>query len=157
MRIARGESIEHSVRQDSEIRALLDDIVFGDQIWIVMNQPMQLAGGELARSSSPQAKLIREAVQAVVLSAQIDDDLRFDGRIECDNAENSKLLVDLIRGALAAAKLSVAGERELIDEINRIKVEQRESQALIHGTLTQRFFEKAKAFGRRTHMGAMIF
>ncbi len=157
MGMARGKNLDNPVTQDPEIRALLDDIAFGDQLWFVINQPMQLGGEELARSSSPQAQLIREAVQAVVLSAQVNDDLRFDSRIMCDTSENSKLLVDLIRSALAAAKLSVAGERELIDEINRIKVEQRENQALIHGTLTQRFFEKAEAFGRKTHLGGWSF
>ncbi|MDQ7063189.1 MAG: hypothetical protein Q9P90_02970 [candidate division KSB1 bacterium] len=157
MGMARGESMDNPVTQDPEIRALLSEIVFGDQLWFVINQPMQLGVQELARGFSPQTQFIREAVQAVVLSAQVNDDLRFDSRIMCDTPENGKLLIDLVRGTMAAAKLSVAGERELIDEINRIKVEQRENQALIHGTLTQRFFEKAEAFGRKTHLGMLVF
>ncbi len=150
-RMAKGEPAPESATQDSILSRLLANVAFGDQMWILVNQPMQIGNVQASRRLTPQMQLIREAVQAAVLSVRLNDDVQFDSKIICDSAENSELLADLIRGGLAAAKLSVAGERELIDEINRIKVDAQQSRVWIHGRLTQRFFDRAEAFGRQMH------
>lgn len=114
---------------------------YGDQFWISValdDEAMQnrKAIREL-REHFPRV----EAVQELVFSARADEGVTFEGRVQCDNEEDSKLVVDLMRGGLAAAKLQVSKDRAAVDALNSIKIDQKGNDALVHGELTKKFFD----------------
>ncbi|MGH7495024.1 MAG: hypothetical protein ACREOO_21840 [bacterium] len=137
--------------------ALENKIRFGDQLWMAVSVDTALhaepAFARKLRENFPKL----ETVEDLVFSAHVTDGVRFEGQLQCQNAEDSKLMVDLMRGALAAAKLQVSKDRAAVDALNSIKVDQKGEQALLHGELTPKFFDTLRAqkmfiWGDRHHV-----
>ena len=82
-----------------------------------------------------------ERVESVVFSAKANGAVDFNGMLLCDSNESGQVMVDLMKGALAAAKLAVSNERTKVDELNKIKVFQEGKVAVLQGELTDEFFK----------------
>jgi len=125
--------------------ALEKKIRFGDQAWMAVSLDTAMAVEPAfvheLRENFPKL----ESVKNAVFSAHVSDGVKFEGQLECKNAEDSKLMVDLMRGVLAAAKLRVAEDRAAVDALNSITVEQQSDKAQVHGELTSKFFDTLRA------------
>ncbi|NUO83818.1 hypothetical protein HUU05_27395 [candidate division KSB1 bacterium] len=114
---------------------------YAEQFWLSLAvDGEQMAGhgmGRELRKNFPKF----DAIQDAVFSARAGEGVEFEGRVQCDNEENSKLMVDLLKGGLAAAKLQVSNDRTAVDALNSIKIDQKGSQVLLHGELTKKFFD----------------
>lgn len=92
----------------------------------------------------PQTKNLEalKSVQKVYFSMDANEMLYFDGTGEFSDKEKAQLFHDAIKGFLATIKLSISGERETIDIINKIKVKTRDKRIKITFTMSQEDFEK---------------
>ena len=122
-----------------------DKIRFGDQAWLAVSLDTSLhaepAFARELRENFPKF----ETIENLVFSAHVTGGVEFEGQVQCHNAEDSKLVVDLMRGALAAAKLQVSQDRTAVDALNSVKIDQKGEKALLHGELTSKFFETLRA------------
>jgi hypothetical protein len=70
------------------------------------------------------------ALQALVdlnFSANMDENFKFDGNGHFTDSEKAKLFYDAIKGMLATVKISVSDDREKVDILNKIKIDQTNS------------------------------
>ncbi len=141
----QGKKPETSLTDNPKIMALVDRVTYGNQFWVIANQPLKFRGGKFPPMETPQGQKIKAAVQSAIFSAQIDENIKFEGRVQCDNEENSKSLADLMKGGLAAIKLSAAGDRTTVDALNRIQVQQKGPEAVVSGMLTKELIEAMKS------------
>ena len=114
---------------------------YGDQFWVkaevaALHEKQEPFSHDLHRAF-PKF----DAVEDVVFSAHVSEGMQFEGQILCDNAQDSKLLVDMLKGALAAAKLQVSNDRTAVDALNGVKINHQGNKALVQGELTEKFFE----------------
>jgi hypothetical protein len=125
--------------------ALENRIRYGDQLWVAVSVDTGLqaepAFARELRENFPKL----ESLESLVFSAHVTEGVEFEGQLQCRNSEDSKLMVDLMRGALAAAKLQVSKDRTAVDALNSIKVDQKGERALLRGELTPKFFDTLRA------------
>lgn len=114
---------------------------YGSQFWMSVAVDAEAMQGRKAMRELREHFPKVEAVKELVFSARADEGVVFEGRVQCDNKEDSKLVVDLMRGGLAAAKLQVSKDRAAVDALNSIKIDQKGNEALVHGELTKKFFD----------------
>jgi hypothetical protein len=83
-------------------------------------------------------KSIRSASMAIKLT----DNLYFNGECLCSDNEKAGLLKDALKGAIAAAKLSVSDDRGTIDVLNGINVETENNLLITNGEMSKNDIEK---------------
>jgi hypothetical protein len=125
---------------NAEVNKLNESIKYGSQFWVSVNA-LQI------KNSKPFSQAIRnfpmsEKIAAMTLSAHADNGIKFSGEIACDSPETSELMVDMMRGALAAVKLQVYKDRDAVDAINKIKMKTKGNKVLLNGELDEAFFDK---------------
>ncbi len=114
---------------------------YGEQFWLGF--AVDPASQDFARELREKFPKF-EAVKDVVFSARAGEGVEFEGRVQCDNEENSKLMVDLLKGGLAAAKLQVSNDRNAVDALNSIKIDHKGNQVLLEGELTKKYFDSLR-------------
>jgi hypothetical protein len=125
------------------IASLVKNIKYGDQMWLALDAKAIAERSGFA-SDLKRNMPVFERVQSVVFSAKANDELDFNGTLLCDSEESGEVMVDLMKGALAAAKLAVSNERAKVDELNKIKIYQDGNVAVLQGELTDAFFKTLK-------------
>lgn len=139
--LARGEKIPNHFEGSDRVAGLLKKAKYGDQFWAVIDLPLRGREEQMQVDLPPEMNRLKESVQAVVVSARVFEDVRFEGQIECASTDDSQLMVDLLKGGLAAVKLSLAGDRQAIDELNAVKIYQQGRSVVASGTLSKTFFD----------------
>ncbi len=114
---------------------------YGEQFWLGF--AVDPASQDFARELREKFPKF-EAVKDVAFSARAGEGVEFEGRVQCDNEENSKLMVDLLKGGLAAAKLQISNDRNAVDALNSIKIEHKGAQVLLQGELTKKYFDSLR-------------
>lgn len=114
---------------------------YSEQFWIGF--AVDPASQEFARELREKFPKF-EAVQDVAFSARAAEGVEFEGRIQCSNEEDGKLMVDLLKGGLAAAKLQVSNDRNAVDALNSIKIESKGKHVLLQGELTKKYFDSLR-------------
>ncbi len=114
---------------------------YAEQFWLSLALDAEQMGGHSLGRELRENFPKFEAVKDAVFSARAGQGVEFEGRVQCDNEENSKLMVDLLKGGLAAAKLQVSNDRAAVDALNSIKIDHKGDQVLVHGELTKKFFD----------------
>ena len=128
------------------LTALENDIRFGDQLWIALSTDTALHAEPAAFARRLRENFPKfETVESLVFSAHFSSGVEFEGKLQCKSAEDSKLMVDLMRGVLAAAKLQASQDRTAVDALNSIAIDQKAEQAFLHGDLSSKFFETLRA------------
>ena len=142
--LLQGEKPETRGVPANMLAELEKKVSYGDQFWfaVEITEDMKKAGHvpEELRQQFPKF----EDVNAVAFSARVEKGVTFAGEIDCGKAETSKLLVDLMRGGLAAAKLSVAEDRPAVDALNSINIDQKDHKTVVRGELSEDFFKKLR-------------
>lgn len=142
--LLQNEKPESRGIKPAMLAALQRKLRYGDQFWFALELTEEMKKShhlpaEL-RHNFPKA----EDINAVAFSARVDKGLAFEGQVECGKAETSKLLTEALRGGLAAAKLSVAADRPTVDALNSIAIEQKDNKMVMHGELSEQFFNKLR-------------
>jgi hypothetical protein len=144
--IIDGKTAERSVKHNATITALLDQLRFKDQFWVVANtaDAMERVAEELGEPGDFKGTRAVKAVQGVTFSAHVAQKAELYGEAICDNEENSKLLADAVKGALATAKLAVSDDREAVDMLNRIGIDMDGKSVKLMANLDKAFFDKLR-------------
>jgi hypothetical protein len=151
--IIDGKTAGESAKQNKALTALMNKLRYADQCWLVANtaETMETLSEELGARGEFKGTRAFKSLQSVALSANVGKKADLYGEAWCDNEENSKLLADAVKGALATAKLAVSDDREAVDMLNRIDVDQAGKSVKFSANLDKAFFDKMreKAEGRR--------
>ena len=132
---------------DDQLREALSPIRFKSQAWVWMNTQKMLA-------SLPESELadrIRslQTVSSGQMSLAMSDELRFDGVCICTDAENAEIIQDMIKGAIATAKLGFTDDRDGVDILNKITVDQHGNEVVLRFSMERNEIEhllKKKGF-----------
>ena len=133
-----GESL---IDRPQYLGDLVKNVKYGDQLWMALDAKTLTAQSESFASELRRNMPAFELVESVVFSAKANGAVDFNGMLLCDSNESGQVMVDLMKGALAAAKLAVSNERTKVDELNKIKVFQEGKVAVLQGELTDEFFK----------------
>lgn len=151
--IIDGKTAGESVKQNEALTALISKLAFGDQCWFVANtaEAMEALSEELGERGEFKGTRAVKSLEGVVFSASVGQKANLQGEALCDNEENGKLLAEAMKGALATAKLAVSDDREAVDMLNRIEVDQAGKSVKFSANLDKAFFDKMreKAEGHR--------
>jgi len=104
----------------NDLETALDPIRYKSDSWIWMNTEKFLASLPSSELSTRIKSL--QAVRNGQMSVSVVKDIKFSGICNCNDTENAENIEDMIRGAIAAAKLTYSDDRESIDILNTIKV-----------------------------------
>ena len=108
--------------------------------WMTMNTESILKKMQANRITErmPVVESIRSASMAIKLT----ENLYFNGECICSDSEKAGLLKDAVKGAIAAAKLSVSDDRGTIDVLNSINVETENNLLITDGEMSKSDIEK---------------
>lgn len=151
--IIDGKTAGESVKQNEALMALMNKLPYAEQCWLVANtaETMETLSEEFGARGEFKGTRAVKSLQSVALSANVGQKADLYGEAWCDNEDNSKLLAEAVKGALATAKLAVSDDREAVDMLNRIDVDQAGKSVKFSANLDKAFFDKMreKAEGRR--------
>jgi hypothetical protein len=145
-KVIDGKAAGESVKQNQNMTALLQRLPYKDQCWMIANtaEMAERVAEELGEHRDFKGTRTIKALEGVIFSAWVGEKARLYGEALCDNEENSKLLADAAKGALATAKLSVSDDREAVDMLNRIGIELKGRTVQVAADLDKAFFEKIR-------------
>jgi hypothetical protein len=144
--IIDGKTADQSVKQNQAVTALMSKLHFKDQCWVVANTAtvMEKMAEEMSQHRGFKGTRPVKAVQGVTFSAKVGKEAQLYGEALCDSEENSKLLVDAVKGALATAKLAVSDDRDAVDMLNRIDIDLSGKTVKFAANLDKAFFDKMR-------------
>ncbi len=103
------------------LREELTSVRFKKQAWIWMNTENIIAS--LPPSELGDRIKSLETIRSGQMSVALSDEVTFDGVCICGDEENAEIIRDMIKGAVATAKLKLSDDREGVDILNKIDVE----------------------------------
>jgi hypothetical protein len=144
--IIDGNNTDKSVQKNSAVAALLDKLRYKDQCWFVANTTamMEKVAEELGESGEFKGTRAVKAVQNIVFSANVGSKAELYGEALCDSEDNSQLLTEAMKGALATAKLAVSDDRDAVDMLNRVDVDRAGKAVKMSARLDKAFFDKMR-------------
>lgn len=139
-------------------KALMDQVEklkYKDQAWFVMD-PRQFTGrimDEIRKHEGSDARLeVLKTIQSAGFSMQFGNELSFQGVGEFSDAQNAKLFYDVLKGGIAAMKLSMSNDRDAVDVLNKIDASNNEKQVVLDFNLSKADVEKLIAKKRSIAM-----
>lgn len=157
--IIDGNTADRSVKQNAAVVELMNKIRFKDQCWFVANtaEVMERMAEEMGESRDFKGTRAVKAVQNVVFSGHVGEKAELYGEAVCDNEENSRLLADAAKGALATAKLAVSDDREAVDMLNRIDIDVKGKSVEFAANLDKAFFDKLREKAEKHRKAIAMF
>jgi hypothetical protein len=127
---------EKAYSSDRKIRDLVKTVRHRDQFWLTVNT----LSNSLPKSfhSIPMS----DRIVSLSFSASAGSELKLYGQIICDSPETSNLMVDMMKGGLAMAKLQVYKDREAVDALDQIDIDSQGNRVLLKGNLDKEFFRR---------------
>ena len=118
----------------------IKSLKFKSWAWMTVNTESMLKNMPASRITEriPVVKSIRSVSMAIKLA----DNLYFNGECLCSDNEKAELLKDAVKGAIAAAKLSVSDDRGTIDVLNSINVKTENNSLITDGEMSKSDIEK---------------
>ncbi|MDZ7289735.1 MAG: hypothetical protein ONB44_07095 [candidate division KSB1 bacterium] len=146
-----GKTAGESVKDNAPITALMEKLRYKDQCWMVANtaEVMTAMAEELGEHGDFKGTRALKSLQGVTFSANVGAKARLYGEVLCDNEENSKLMAEAVKGALATAKLAVSDDREAVDMLNRIDIDLKGKSVKFSADLDKAFFDKMREKAER--------
>jgi len=132
--------MEESSETDLVLMPQIKSMRYKSWAWMTMNTESILKKMQAHRITEriPVVKSIRSVSMAIKLT----DNLYFNGECICSDNEKAELLKDALKGAIAAAKLSVSNDRGTIDVLNSINVETKNNLLITDGEMSKSDIEK---------------
>ena len=154
-----GNSANKSVQKNSAVTALLGKLRYKDQCWFVANTTamMEKVAEELGEGGDFKGTRAVKAVQNIVFSANVGSKADVYGEALCDSEDNSQLLTEAMKGALATAKLAVSDDRDAVDMLNRVDVDQAGKAVKMSASLDKAFFDKMRERAEKHGKAVALF
>ncbi len=121
------------------LRQALSPIRFKSQAWVWMNTQNLLES--LPESELSDRIKSLQAISSGQMSVAMSDELKFDGVCVCADAENAEIVQDMIKGAIATAKLGFTDDRDGVDILNKISVDQNGNEVALRFTMKRNEIE----------------
>ncbi|MEJ2054166.1 MAG: hypothetical protein P8X42_09625, partial [Calditrichaceae bacterium] len=126
---------------DNQLISQIDKLKYKDSAWFTMDT--KLLAKQMHKQNNKKLKSL-ESIERFSISADLNENLR----IYCESVfisnEKAKLFYDAAKGVIAAGKLSVTDDREIIDILNAIDVSQDGDIVTIDMKLNKQEIEKLK-------------
>lgn len=139
LQVLRGGPEDNLEARATDLHAVVKQIKYGDELWLAFDAHALAQDVDSFPAEMRRKVPALEKVSSVVFSAKTNDELDFHGQFVCDSPESGQVLVDLMKGSLAAAKLFVSHERAAVDELNKIQIYQQGNSAVLQGEITDSF------------------
>ena len=154
-----GNSADKSVQKNAAVTALLSKLRYKEQCWFVANTTamMEKVAEELSESGEFKGTRAVKAVQNIVFSANVGSKAELYGEALCDSEDNSQLLTEAMKGALATAKLAVSDDRDAVDMLNRVDVDQAGKAVKMSASLDKAFFDKMRERAEKHGKAVALF
>lgn len=117
---------------------IVKDIKYKNGVYFTLNPKGmvdQMMSG-LKRFDDSQRFEALKSVDKISFSMDMDDNLKFDGRGNFSEKETAELFFDSAKGMLATLKLSVSGDRNAVDIVNKVKITQKKESVQVKFELT---------------------
>ncbi|MEL6820155.1 MAG: hypothetical protein AAFP70_00240 [Calditrichota bacterium] len=136
-------SDESTTFKNTALNSAIADLRFKDTFWAVLDaasmmDEMMAQMSDEAMDRMPAIKSIQE----VHMSMDVSKNLKVDGRGHFDNSDNALLFHDALKGMMAMVKLSMGSDRDAMDVINKIDVQQNESDVKFFMEMTRADLDK---------------
>ncbi len=83
-----------------------------------------------------------DAVKSVNFSMQFSNEMKFSGMSDFENEQKAKLFREAVKGFIATAKLTLSNDRDAIDVLNKIKVNEKGKELEMNFSMTKQDLEK---------------
>jgi len=141
---------------NADLMKLIGQLPHKDQLWAVgmPGEVMDRVASELSRHEGFKAGHTLRSLKSGMLSAQVNATADLWASATCTSEEDSRLMSEALKGALAMAKLAVSDDRELVDMLNRFEIEAKGTEVHVSGKIDKEFLEKLKARHETKKMAA---
>ncbi len=129
---------------NSQLKAQIQSIRYKDGAWFVMSTEGIVNKMMNEFSDSPRARQFEglRSLQQLNFSMKFDKMMHFNGVGVFSQAQNAELFRDMIRGFIATAKLTMSGDRSLVDILNKVNVTNDDKRVAVKFELSPREIEK---------------
>ncbi|MGD9899928.1 MAG: hypothetical protein AB7T22_12455, partial [Calditrichaceae bacterium] len=129
---------------------VVKDIKYKNGLYFTLNPKgvVDKMMSEMKRFDDLQRFDALKSVEKLSFSMDMDDELRFDGWGNFGKKETAELFFDSAKGFLATIKLSVSGDRNAVDIVNKVKIIQKNESVQIKFELTGEDAQKLISQGR---------
>lgn len=134
---------------NAALNSAISQLRYKDTFWAVLDAASMM--DEMIAQMSDEAMDRMPAIksiQEVHMSMDVSKNLKVDGRGHFDNSENALLFHDAFKGMMAMVKLSMGSDRDAMDVINKIDVQQNKNDVNFFMEMTRedidRLMEKRK-------------
>jgi hypothetical protein len=131
---------------NADLMKLIDQLPHKDQLWAVgmPGNLMDRVASELSKHENFKAGHTLRSLKSGMMSAQVNATADLWASATCTTEEDSRLMSEALKGALAMAKLAVSDDRELVDMLNRFEIEAKGTEVHVSGKIDKVFLDKLK-------------
>jgi hypothetical protein len=145
------ESGKTDETDNKKLAERVKELKYKSGAWFTMNTAalMDKVMDEISGHGDVRKYDALRAVQNVQFSMNVNDEIKFDGAGNFSDDEKAKLFHDAIKGGLATIKLSLSGDRDAIDVINKININTENSSVKVDGKMNREDVEKLMLHRKR--------
>lgn len=142
--VAQGKVEENIEGRKDFMETLVEDVKYGEHFWVAVDTKV-LADkmGEHPKKLTDELPPF-ETIKNIIFSANIDEAFRFHGKMMSTSAENGQVLVDLIKGAFAAAKLGAFQKPDIVEQLSKIEIYPEGNSAVLEGEISKEFLQSVQ-------------
>ncbi|MEJ2543737.1 MAG: hypothetical protein P8Y99_06685 [Calditrichaceae bacterium] len=132
------KSTGQSDKTSNELITQANEIKYKDTAWFTMDASLITA--ELKKKDIKKFKSL-ESLKSINLSLDLTEKFKFFGESSFSSDEQAELFYDAIKGFIAAGKLSTSDDREIVDILNSITVNNEGEEVTINIEFTKEEIE----------------
>lgn len=133
------KSLGKSKKSGNDLLKKVNDLKFKDTAWFTMNTSYLT---KILKDKDIKKLKSIENLKKFSVSMNLVDTFKLFGQSEFESDEQAELFRDAIKGLIAAGKLSASDDRNIVDLLNSITVNQKNSQVLVNIEFSKQEMEK---------------
>lgn len=122
------------INENSTLLSRVNSLKYKKQGWLVVSSALFSEG---LNTRDLKKWNVLKSLQYTAMSCKMSDSFSMQAVGAFDDAEKAELLRDAIKGVIAAVKLSVSNDRDVIDVLNKIDVENNNEKMQIDLSMTR--------------------
>ncbi len=124
---------------DPQLLKRVNALAYKNDAWFTLNTQPFMDRIFSKMEGHPQAQRFEglKSLQQMYFSMKFAKDLRFSGVGDFDDEQKAKLFREAVKGFIATAKLTMSNDRDAVDALNKIEVDQDGNQLKVKFDLTQ--------------------
>jgi hypothetical protein len=131
-----------TIHKNKELMSIIENLNYKKQVYTVVSIEQLNPKDEILNR-------VKTLVNYVTMSADIDDELEIIAQVQAKNEQNARDIESMMKGFIAASRLAVSEDRDLIDFMNEINIDRDEENIEIKIEINDERIEKLKKFQDR--------